>query len=99
MSLKDSNWCVRITTGLIIFTAIFNGVFGTNYISTNKMPAHLINYLGINLPSWLCMPAVIFGYAIVTYFQYWASNKAIQVTEDRRNRAKLKRMNESIEVE
>ena len=99
MNLKDSNWCVRITTGLIIFTAIFNGVFGTNYISTNKMPAHLINYLGINLPSWLCMPAVILGYAIVTYFQYWASNKAIQVTENRRNRAELKRMNESIEVE
>lgn len=95
MSLKDSHWCCKITAGLIMFNSIFNKIFNTNYISTARMPAHLINYLGLNLPNWLCMPAVIVGYIIVTYFQYWAMNKTIKITEERRNRMKS---NETMEV-
>jgi hypothetical integral membrane protein (TIGR02206 family) len=95
MTLKDSHWCIIITIGLILFNAIFNSIFGTNYISTNKMPAHLINYLGLNLPDWLCLPAVIIGYVIVTYFQYWASNKTIEITENRKKRIKINKTMEA----
>lgn len=66
-----------------MFNAIFNAIFETNYISTRKMPAHLINYIGLNLPDWLCLPSVIIGYIIVTYFQYWAVNKTIAYQENK----------------
>ena len=92
MTLKDSHWCVRITTGLIIFNAIFNSIFGTNYISTNRMPAHLVNYLGMNLPDFLCLPAVIIGYIAVTYFQWWVSNKTIKYMEEKKNRIKISKL-------
>ena len=42
------------------------------------MPAHLINYVGLNLPDWLCLPCVIVGYVFVTFFQWWVSNKTIE---------------------
>ena len=84
MNLKESTWCCKITAGLIIFNAIFNAIFETNYISTRRMPAHLINYVGLNLPDWLCLPSVIIGYIIVTYFQYWAVNKTIEYQENKR---------------
>ena len=81
MNLKETSWCCKITTGLIVFNAVFNVIFETNYISTRRMPAHLINYLGMNLPDWLCLPSVIIGYIAVTYFQYWVVNKTIKYYE------------------
>jgi hypothetical protein len=96
MSLKESSWCCKITAGLIIFNSIFNAIFDTNYISTRRMPAHLINYLGMNLPDFLCLPAVIIGYIAVTYFQCWVSNKAIKYMEEKKNRIKI---NNLIEVD
>jgi hypothetical protein len=60
------------------------------------MPAHLINYLGMNLPDFLCLPAVIIGYIAVTYFQCWVSNKAIKYMEEKKNRIKI---NNLIEVD
>ena len=83
MNLKESTWCCKITAGLIMFNAVFNAIFETNYISTRRMPAHLINYIGLNLPDWLCLPSVIIGYIIVTYFQYWAVNKTIAYQENK----------------
>lgn len=73
MTVKDSIKCCKLTTALIIFCSIINVIFGTNYISTLKMPAHLVN-LGINLPDFLCLPAVILGYIAVTMFQCWVVN-------------------------
>lgn len=96
MNLKESAWCCKITAGLILFNSIFNAIFETNYISTRRMPAHLINYLGMNLPDFLCLPAVIFGYIAVTYFQWWASNKTIKYMEEKKNRIKI---NNLIEVD
>lgn len=78
MTLKDTIWCATFTTVYILVISIFNGIFGTNYISTTKMPAHLINYVGLNLPDWLCLPCVIVGYVFVTFFQWWVSNKTIE---------------------
>jgi uncharacterized membrane protein YwaF len=78
MTLKDTIWCSTFTAVYILVISIFNGIFGTNYISTTKMPAHLINYVGLNLPDWLCLPSVIVGYVLATFFQWWVSNKTIE---------------------
>jgi ABC-type phosphate transport system permease subunit len=78
MTLKDTIWCATFTAVYILVISIFNGIFETNYISTTKMPAHLINYVGLNLPDWLCLPSVIVGYVFVTFFQWWVSNKTIK---------------------
>lgn len=86
MSLKESHWCCKITSMLIIFNSIFNSIFDTNYISTRRMPAHLINYLGMNLPDFLCLPSVIIGYIIVTYFQYYVVNKCLKYYENKKNK-------------
>jgi hypothetical protein len=58
----------------------------------------LIKTFGINIPNYLCMPAVIFGYIAVTFFQYWALNKTIQITDKRRCGAELNRIKKEIEV-
>jgi uncharacterized membrane protein YwaF len=85
MTLKDTVWCSLITASYILIISILNSFLGTNYISTTRMPAHLINYVGLNLPDWLCLPAVILGYIAVTFFQYWAANKTIIYQANKNN--------------
>ena len=88
MNLSETKWCCKITIGFILFNAVFNTIFDTNYISTRRIPMSLINTFGINLPDFLCLPAVIIGYVAVTYFQYWALNKTIEYMEEKKNKIK-----------
>lgn len=85
ITLKDTIWCSLITASYILVISILNSFLGTNYISTTRMPAHLINYVGLNLPDWLCLPAVMLGYVAVTFFQYWAVNKTIIYQTNKNN--------------
>lgn len=89
MDLNDCKWCIKITTGLILFNAVFNYIFGTNYISTRFIPYSITSLIGFTLPNWLCMPAVILAYIAVTYFQYWAANKAIRYMENKKERIRI----------
>ena len=89
MNLKDCKWCIKITTGLILFNAVFNYIFETNYISTRFIPYSITSLIGFTLPNFLCMPAVILAYVAVTYFQYWAANKAINYMENKKERISI----------
>ena len=71
---QDTISCCKVTVALLTFNTILNIFLGTNYTSTFRMPQHLINS-GINLPDFLCYPAVVVGYIVVTIFQYWVINK------------------------
>jgi hypothetical integral membrane protein (TIGR02206 family) len=83
---SDVKCCCVITTVLLTFNTIINFIFGTNYTSTTRMPLQLIK-VGINVPSYLCLLAVVVGYLLVTIFQHIVINnyakKSLEKTENK----------------
>lgn len=74
MDKQETIMCCKYTTILLTFNTLLNMLLGTNYTSTFKMPAHLVNF-GIDFPDYLCYPVVVIGYIIVTIFQCWVVTK------------------------
>lgn len=69
MDKEDTKMCSICTVGFLMFTTVFNMIFGSNYTSTFKMPAHLINF-GFKVPTGLCFTVVTVGYLIAIFIQH-----------------------------
>lgn len=74
MNKKDLKMCCLCTVSFLIVITIINGILGSNYSATFKMPAHLINF-GFNIPVGTCAIVVILGYLAAIFTQYKLVNK------------------------